>query len=148
MRQRHLRAKSPEQPPAPAAPVAPAVPVAPEAPMAAHTPAPQARPLRNLCLPQRYHNGNTEQDTDTGETGEYIDIHGDSDDASDDSQLEQGPRRTMSPTTTAVNTAITDPLATGQSSQSGPIRKAKNVTYDIHHFFRRGKERTLCLPCE
>jgi len=116
--------------------------------MAAHTPAPQARPLHNLCLPQRYHNGNTEQDIDTGETREYIDIHGDSDDASNDLQLEQGPQHTTSPTTTAINTAITDLLATGQSSQSGPIRKAKNITYDIHHFFRRGKERTLCLPCE
>ena len=134
-----VRAQITAQPPAPVAPVTP------EAPVAACTPTPNAWPLRNPRLPQCYHNGDAEQDSDIGE---YIDIHGNSDGTSDDSQLEQGPQHTTSPTTTAINTATTDPLATGQSSQSRPIWKAKNVAYDICHFFRREKERTTCLPCE
>jgi len=119
----------------------------PMVPRAVHAPPPDTRPVCNHHLLARYCDGNTEHDSDTQES---FDIHCNSNGASSDASQSRAAstQGTTSATMTAVNMATTDPLATGQSSQDHSTQKGKNIAYNICHFFNRGKERSICLPCE
>ncbi|KAI6021257.1 hypothetical protein EDC04DRAFT_2901326 [Pisolithus marmoratus] len=103
-------------------------------------------PIHNHHLSCCYHDDSTGTALDSDE-GENINIHVDSDGSSEGSQSTQdrGFTNTM---TTAVNMLTTDPVATWLS---GPCcltwQKAKNIAYDIHHFFKKEEKYTLCLPC-
>lgn len=92
-------------------------PLAPEpgVPPTACAPAPDTCPAHNHRLPAHYHDGGTGHDSDVQES---FNIHCDSDGASSDASQSKvaSAQGTTSATTTAVNAAMTDPLATGQSS--------------------------------
>lgn len=124
--------------------VAPSTPE-PGVPPTACAPAPDTRPACNHHLPTHYHDGGIGHDSDVQES---LDIYCDSDGVSSDASQSQvaSAQGTTNATTTAVNTATTDPLATGQSSRGHSTRRGKNISYDINHFFNRGKEHTICLP--
>ncbi|KAI6098647.1 hypothetical protein EDD16DRAFT_1718454 [Pisolithus croceorrhizus] len=129
------------------APSAQPAPVTPEATVMVPSPIPGAtRPIHNCHLPCHYCDGCTETEQDSDE--ENIDIHADSDSKSSESQLAQDQGRLVDTTvTTAINTSTTNPLGTGQSNQGYLTQKAKNVTYNICHFFNKEMELTTCLPC-
>ena len=135
--------KATQELPTPVAQMAPG----PGVPPAVHAPTSDTHPVHNHCLLAHYCGGGTEQDSDAQES---FDIHCDSDGASSNASQSQAEsvQGTTSTTTTAVNTATTDPLATSQSSRGCSTQKGKNIAYDIHHFFNRGKECTVCLPSE
>jgi len=139
----HQRVKTTEELPIPIALMA----LEPMVPPAVHAPPPDTHTVCNHHFPAHYRDGGTEHDSDAQES---FDIHCNSDGASSDASQSwvASTQGTTSATTTAVNMATTDPLATSQSSQDHSTRKGKNIAYDIHHFFNRGKECSICLPCE
>jgi hypothetical protein len=95
------------------------------------------RPTRSRQLPTCFRESATQWDGD----GEYIDpnpLDESTSESSDDASQCAGDNHT----TGTLATAITDPLVTNHSSKGG------NVAYDIHHFFRKEQNATVCLPCE
>ncbi|KAI6046820.1 hypothetical protein EDC04DRAFT_2597912 [Pisolithus marmoratus] len=129
------------------APSAQPAPVTPEATATVPSPIPGVTcPICNCHLPCHYHDGHTE--TEQGSDKENIDIHADSDSGSRESQLAQDQGRPVDTAmTTAVNTSTTNPLGTSQSNQGYLTQKAKNVAYNICHFFKKEVDLTTCLPC-
>lgn len=146
----HSRVKTmPRRPKAPTEAV-PAPQTLPPTAAGAPTPSSPRRTGRNHRLPRRYRQ-RPRQEVNAGEYFDISQVSSDSSSCSSDDETEPrnaGPRPprqaqlATNPTNTAVNTAVTDPLATGRSG------KAQNVAYDIRHFFRKEAEQTVCLPCE
>lgn len=151
MPQRRQREETAQETPIPVAPTAPTIMNAPE--MAP----PNPRPARQHRAPLRYRDNAQDSDTE-----ENFDINaGSQSDSSDDAEdaspaVQDRGSRPPSATTTAVNTALTDSLATGQSGQDQPsARPTKSTAHDVAHFFRkeidpktRKVTTRICLPCE
>lgn len=98
------------------------------------------RPARQRRAPVRY------RGPDDNSDAESFDIHRDSPPpGASDSDDQATTRATDTAATLIVDTSQSVPSNTTATSQSG---KSRNVAHDTRHFFRKEKERTVCLPCE
>ncbi|KAI6011624.1 hypothetical protein EDC04DRAFT_2609799 [Pisolithus marmoratus] len=88
----------------------------------------RGHPAHAHCLLQHYCDN---------DSGEFIDIEQELSDVGDENHERQ---ENVQPQATAIHTASTDPLATGNSCQG---QSRMNITHDINHFFRRkfGREK-------